>query len=340
MRLGWILQYLARAEAIVNNRFLYQKIFLPLVRGQAQRMEKLPPSTVLIEGTNKCNAQCITCPHKYMKRPVGVMDFKLYKKIVDECRELNVYSVHPYGFGEPLLDPLLVERISYAKKKGIPYVPIFSNWSVIDEKKIVDLINSGLDEITVGYEGFDQEAFERVRLNLKFAEVNSNIEKFLKIRKSMGKTKPFINLFTTRRKDNKQQTKDIYKKWKRKVNEVFVWPASNWTGDVDSICMKRPKPAFPCIVLWDTLTIHWNGDAVSCSSNYEGWDKLGNMKDSSIMAIRSSPLLQKYRDKHLKGQQQELELCRGCKQIPFSWPRWFMRMLSRVVGSNIHVLKK
>lgn len=340
MRLGWILQYLAKAEAIVNNRFLYQKIFLPLVRGQAKRMERLPPSTVLIEGTNKCNAQCITCPHKYMKRSVGVMDFSLYKKIVDECQKLKVYSVHPYGFGEPLLDPLLVERTRYAKDKGIPYVPIFSNWSVIDEKKMTDLINSGLDEITVGYEGSTEEIFEEVRLNLKFTEVNTNIEKFLRIRKSMGRKKPFINLFTTRRKDNKQQTQDIYRKWKGKVDEVFVWPASNWTGTVDDICMKRPSPAFPCIVLWDTLTIHWNGDAVLCSSNYEGRDKLGNMGDTSIMAIRNSPVLREYRSKHLNGQQQKLELCRGCKQIPFSWPRWLMRILSRVVGANIHILKK
>ncbi|MBM3245426.1 MAG: hypothetical protein FJZ15_06525 [Candidatus Omnitrophica bacterium] len=340
MQIGWVLKYVDRTEKIFNSPFLYKRFFTHLVRQQIKRIKKNGPSTVLIEGTNMCNAKCITCPHKYMSRSVGIMDMALYKKIVDECKGLGVYSVHPYGFGEPLLDPFLVERIRYAKSQSIRYVPIFSNFSQIDEDKISDLIDSGLDEITVGFEGADKETFEQVRIGINFDDVNSNIVKFLLIRDHLRRKNPLLNLFITRRKGNEKAVSCVYRRWKNKVNEVFVWPASNWTGATDEICSSRPRIVFPCFALWDSVVIRWNGNVVLCSSDYDDFCILGNVRKSSIREIWSSEKLEEIRREHLSGRGQNVELCRRCRQITFGWPRWFMRAFSQMTGDNLDILKK
>lgn len=340
MKLGWILKYISKAEKIVNRPIVYQTIFKPIVNHQARKMVTTSPRVVLIEGTNKCNAECVTCSHKKMKRSQGIMDMDLYKKIVDECSSLNVYSVHPYGFGEPLLDPLLVERIKYAKKKSIPYVPIFSNWSVLTESKMVELINSGLDEIYVSYYGTNKQVYEKVRKNIDFDIVNNNIEKFLKIRNSMNKKKPVLNLFIVKHKINEPDIRGVYKKWLYKVNDIFVWPASNWAGSMNSVQIRRSKIVFPCIALWDTVNIHWNGDVVLCSQDYEGLLRLGNMNNTNITSILKSKLIQEFRHKHITGKRSEIKLCKECSQITFSWPRWIMRFFSDLTNEWFAFLKR
>ena len=72
---------------------------------------------VHIESTNLCNFKCSFCPHTKMKRKKGIMDFELYKKIIDEIKDWGIEELNLTGFGEPLLDPLLTEKIKYARKK-------------------------------------------------------------------------------------------------------------------------------------------------------------------------------------------------------------------------------
>ena len=57
---------------------------------------------IRFEVTNICNAKCIMCPREKMKRPQGVLDMALYKRVLDEavCAGANQVSLENYG--EPL----------------------------------------------------------------------------------------------------------------------------------------------------------------------------------------------------------------------------------------------
>ena len=48
------------------------------------------PRKIQIEPTNICNARCVMCPLKDMKRKTGYMDFELYRKIIDETSIHNL----------------------------------------------------------------------------------------------------------------------------------------------------------------------------------------------------------------------------------------------------------
>ena len=87
------------------------------------------PREIWLENTNHCNAACVMCPRELQSRPKGIMDFEMYKRLIDEISEHkdHVKRLHMHNFGEPLLDKKLPERIKYAKSKGIQHVYFVSN---------------------------------------------------------------------------------------------------------------------------------------------------------------------------------------------------------------------
>jgi wyosine [tRNA(Phe)-imidazoG37] synthetase (radical SAM superfamily) len=80
------------------------------------------------------------------------MEFELFEKIMKELsRASRKPVVHLNGFGEPLLDRLLPERIKLAKACRIEHTYIVTNASLIFPETSRKIINSGLD--TIEYKG-------------------------------------------------------------------------------------------------------------------------------------------------------------------------------------------
>ena len=59
-----------------------------IIKGRVPE-EKDFPSVVLIDNISYCNLKCSMCFHKNMKRKAGIMEWDLYKKIIDEIAENN-----------------------------------------------------------------------------------------------------------------------------------------------------------------------------------------------------------------------------------------------------------
>jgi len=144
------------------------------------------PAVVRIETTNACNARCVICPHKDMNRPIRQMDDALFDRILDECAAARCREIHLHNFGEPLLDKRLEHRIRRAKEKGIAKVKIFSNGSLLTAERARVLIDAGLDEIKISFDGATREEFEAIRRPLKFDRVVANVEQLVKLRNELG----------------------------------------------------------------------------------------------------------------------------------------------------------
>src|SRR6185369_11197301 len=106
-----------------------RRLLLATGRARARHL----PDIIQIESTNLCNAKCVFCPRDEMHRRQGVMDFDLYRKVVDEAVALGISHVRVHNYGEPFLDKELVEKVRYAKQKGVPEVGMISNGSLINE---------------------------------------------------------------------------------------------------------------------------------------------------------------------------------------------------------------
>ena len=75
--------------------------------------------SVDIEIAAICDLACPHCHREFLVTPDKIINFDLYKSIIDQAVKLNVPSVKLIWRGEPLLHPKVKELIQYAKESGI-----------------------------------------------------------------------------------------------------------------------------------------------------------------------------------------------------------------------------
>ena len=195
-RLRRTAEHVLRAQAKPVRRLL-----LATGRDRAPRL----PEIVQIESTNICNAKCVFCPRDDMHRRQGIMSFELFRKIVDECAELGITHVRMHNYGEAFIDRKLVEKVGYAKQKGIKEVGMISNGSLITEPVARGMIEAGLDAINISVDAAGKEVFEATRVGLKYDKVIANIERLVRLRAEIGRRRPKLILSFVRQKNSADQ---------------------------------------------------------------------------------------------------------------------------------------
>ncbi len=262
------------------------------------------PAVVRLETTNACNAKCIICPHREMHRPIVTMDQGLYTRLIDECAREGCREVHLHNFGEPLLDKRIEERIAYAKQKGIRRVKIFCNGSLLTPERSQRLIEAGLDEIKVSFDGATREEFERIRTPLKFDAVAENVIALVELRNALGsKLRVRVACCST---TDKAATMQLLEK---KVDKFAFGKLHNWGGQSEAKNGIRK----PCSRLWRTFTVLAGGEVALCCLDYDGQQILGRVDDGrSILDVWNGPLYRSVRRYHREARQEEIPLCANC----------------------------
>src|SRR6188472_1836932 len=200
-----------------------RRLMLATGRDRAPSM----PEIVQIEATNICNAKCVFCPRDEMHRKQGIMSFDLFTKIVDECAELGITHVRVHNYGEPFVDRKLVEKVRYAKQKGIKEVGMISNGSLINEDVARGMIDAGLDAINISVDASGKEVFESTRLGLKYDKVIANIERIVRLRAESGRKRPKLILSFVRQ-NNSMDEQAFIEHWKTIADKVHVTDLHNW----------------------------------------------------------------------------------------------------------------
>jgi radical SAM protein with 4Fe4S-binding SPASM domain len=307
---------------IVNSK-AYDSAYEKKISKTIEKLEKKFPLGVDIGVTNACNANCIMCPHSRLKK-IGTMDMELYKKIIDNCEKLKIKTITLSFFGEPLLDPTLIEKIKYAKSKGM-YVAFYSNASLLNEKWARELIESKLDSITISFDGYSKETYEKIRKNLKFETVKENILGLINLKNKMKKTNPKVNLVLVELEENKNEIKDFYKQWKKKVGSINIINMRNWANDLEkegtkeSFHFNKKLKRKPCSLIWQKMVVDWNGDVVLCCDDWNHSTVLGNLKKESIEEIWKGEKLRKIREAHVKREFFKVPMCAGCNKKSIWW---------------------
>ena len=264
------------------------------------------PEVVRIETTNACNARCTICPHPEMTRPVRRMTDELFTSVVDECAQHDCREVHLHNFGEPLLDKHLEDRVRYAKGRGLKKVKIFSNGSLLEKRRSRGLIEAGLDEIKISFDGATKEEFEQIRTPLKFDRIIQNIRDLVALRDEMQSDMKIAVACcsTTDRESTMRSLEDV-------VDRFCFARIHNWAGEEAN--GGNGKTRKPCSRLWRTFTILASGDVALCCLDYDGQNLLGCVDGhTSIRDVWNDAAYKRLRLQHKQARQSEISLCRGC----------------------------
>lgn len=277
------------------------------------------PDIVQIESTNLCNAKCVFCPRDEMHWRQGVMDIDLFKKIVDECAALGITHVRVHNYGEPFLDKQLVEKVRYAKQRGIAEVGMISNGSLISEDIARGMIEAGLDAINISVDAAGKDVFERTRLNLDYDTVIGNIRTLVRLRQELGKKRPRLILSFVRQ-DNSADEQAFIREWGAIADKIHITDLHNWAGTLH----ERSNVRYPCYRLWQTFTVLWDGRVSLCCADYDGRNVLGDLRTSTIAAVWNSPAYRAVRRQHLDSGGPEI--CRSCDLPKKDSPLWVTRL--------------
>lgn len=292
-----------------------RKVLLATGRERAPRL----PEIVQIESTNICNAKCVFCPRDDMHRRQGVMDMALYRKIIDECRELGIEHVRMHNYGEPFIDRQLVEKVRYAKQRGIPQVGMISNGSLINDDVARGMIEAGLDAINISVDASGKEVFESTRIGLKYDKVIANIERLLSIRAELGRTHPKMILSFVRQSNSEDEQRFI-EHWTARVDKVHVTDLHNWAGTLN----READVNFPCYRPWLTFTALWDGRVSLCCADFDGREILGDLRTSTIKDIWNAEPYLRARRLHLESGGPDI--CRACDLPKKDSPLWITKL--------------
>jgi len=255
---------------------------------------------------------------------MGTMDMKLYKKIINNCKKLNIKIITLSFFGEPFLDKTIIDKIRYAKEKGM-LVSFYSNASLLNEELAKQIILSGLDNITISFDGYSKATYEKIRKKLNFDVVKRNVLNLIRIRREMNKTHPKINLVLVELEENKMEIKQFYQEWDKKVDSINIINMRNWANDIqkegtkESFHFNKKMKRKPCALIWQKMIVDWNGDVVLCCDDWNHSTILGNLKKQTIEEIWKGEKLKQIREAHVKREFWKVPLCSGCNKKSIWW---------------------
>jgi hypothetical protein len=278
------------------------------------------PAVLLIENTNACNAHCVMCPREKLTRKPGVMAFELFEKIIREVSEVKRKPiVHLHGFGEPLLDESLPDRIRLEKALGITHTYLVTNASLLFPETAKKIIDAGLDEMKISFCGTDDDSYNRTMRGLDFKTALNNIIEFVTIRKEMKKKTPKLILQYLPQKTNGAAIKDFKLLGRavldKKVGDCLnVSALDNFGGGRDYNPVKG-NIASVCFYPWSALSVLWDGRAVTCCVDYNGVQEIGDLNSQTVAEIWNGPVMSGIRKNFGRLDYSGFPVCQCCDWV-------------------------
>ena len=132
------------------------------------------PLALIAELTHRCPLHCVYCSN-----PVSLeardreLSTETWSRVLGEAADLGVLQADFTG-GEPLARPDLAEIIRAARGAGL-YVNLITSGIPLDEKRLGDLVQAGLDHIQISFQGARQES------SVEFAGMDAQARKLCAI---------------------------------------------------------------------------------------------------------------------------------------------------------------
>ena len=146
------------------------------------------PGFAQIDLTNNCNNDCIGCwcnspllEDKKISSEVKkqTIPYRRVIKLIDELYKMGTTHIYYAGGGEPFMHPEIMEILRHTKKRGLTCY-VNTNFTLIDDKKVKELIALKVDHLTVSIWAGTPEVYAATH-------PNKNQETFFKIKEMLDR---------------------------------------------------------------------------------------------------------------------------------------------------------
>ncbi len=319
---------------IVANRYVLEnagEIFSALEQHRSPK-----PHLFSIETTNNCNMTCVMCPRTTeMTRKIENMRPEIFERVAEQItphapglfkewtgfveNELGIHqrnagensfyffissqAVTMHGFGEPLFDPLLNERVAILTDKSIP--SYFScNPSNININKIDKLFKAGLKYIKFSIDSISDDKMKEVRgRQADFSGAMKKILQVLDIKEKGRYPATIVACMIKMDKDQDPEAEEFIRTWKGKDVYAYIKSLDNqwYVNDPDRDKAQSHYESQYCEFAWTSMSVMVDGSVVPCTQDFNCEMKMGNVMEQSLEEIWNSDKYKEFRMMHITG---------------------------------------
>ena len=269
-----------------------------------------------IETTSTCNAKCHFCVYPTAGRQGGLMTMSLYKKLIDEAASIPHFNrVVLHGLGEPLLDPLLPDRVWYARQT-MPKadIEIFTNGVYLDSGRFDELVKAGITSVVVSLNAVNQEQHEGVMgLQGKFDMVCRNIDYAIANR---GDVSVQVHAVCNDDKFTMADIPTFYERWGHifKDGHGQCVTEGNWANNNRTVHWNWHGNE-TCYRAMTQIYVMYDGRVSMCCFDPTGITVFGDLNESTIREVYNSEAYLNFRVAHSEERADEYEQCKNCTRI-------------------------
>lgn len=160
---------------------------------------------VYVEATTRCNLRCKMCVRNAWREPVGDMDPATFDALVSQLADLpELREVYFGGFGEPLLHPRILEMLEAVSRLGVG-VRMSTNGTLLDAEKAQALVELGVHEVVVSFDGTTPQVYEDIRRRDAFEHIVENVTRLNEIKARRRSPLPRIGIEFVAMRSNADQ---------------------------------------------------------------------------------------------------------------------------------------
>lgn len=233
-----------------------------------------------------------------------------FASLVSQAERLGAKMVSVFGYGEPLIDMDIANRIRLCTDMGLETF-ITTNASKLDVEMTHSLLNAGLTQIRFSVHAISHRDYEKVHRKLSADETFRNIQNFLAINKKRGgKCKTHVTCMPL----NGESVETFRTRWEDIVDYMEVWKPHNWASGRKFRNSDKPERVMCKRAFTGPIQILSDGSMILCCFDFDGVLKIGDTHEKSIVDIlTNNPVLSDYRERHITGKLDGLP-CASCDQ--------------------------
>ena len=270
---------------------------------------KLINPEVRIENTALCNANCSICTHDIVTRPKGTMSTELFKDIVSQAKKMGAELISPFGFGEPLIDKELEDKIAFCRDLGLETF-ITTNGSLCNLDRMIALFNAGLTHVRFSIHAVNEINYRKVHRKLDWNTVKNNLYYTRKVRDEFF---PDRILSLTNIPLHGETVNQVRNMWEGLVDYLEIWEPHNWATRkkyrqrTQNHLLSCGRPAK------GPMQIQWDGRVIPCCFLTDAEIVLGDATKNSLEEILKGDAYEELRARHRIHDFEDLP-CEDCDQ--------------------------
>ena len=280
-------------------------------------------SEVRIENTNRCGYHCFFCPREEMSREQGVMSLEELSLVPDRVGNHEGF-VDLHGFGEPLLDKLLLKKIELVALRWPLAEPRF--YSTLGVKVAPDyfsrLMNAGLRHVEVSFYGFDPESYREAHGADRYFLARENLTQLCAVQhESHGKLNVVVRAFpkhdTIKQPGVSEQRLDEFHQWLDSLG-VSVFRERDLHNYGNGRSYNEAGANVPCSVVWGfrrrVLQVTWDLSVTPCCFDFNAEIKFGNLRTQTLEQIFNGHLYTEFIKSHVANHLESYPVCLKCER--------------------------